>query len=62
MPAGYYNTDLGGSLQGYVKDHLGAMDSRTNFIIVGMGATTTTTAPEYCPVGPPQPPHDLVDP
>jgi len=37
MPAGYYNTDLGSSLEDFEKDHLGSIDSRTTFILVGDG-------------------------
>jgi uncharacterized protein len=37
MPSGYYNTDLGCSLETFVKDFLDLMDSRTIFIIVGDG-------------------------
>ena len=37
MPAGYYNTDLGNSLEGFQRDYLGAIDGRTTFIIVGDG-------------------------
>jgi uncharacterized protein len=37
MPSGYYNTDLGCSLETFVKDFLDLMDSRTIFIVVGDG-------------------------
>jgi uncharacterized protein len=37
MPAGYYNTDLGNSLDDFQREHLGTIDSRTTFIIVGDG-------------------------
>jgi uncharacterized protein len=37
MPSGYYNTDLGCSLETFVKDFLELMDSRTIFIVVGDG-------------------------
>lgn len=37
MPAGYYNTDLGASLEDFTRDHLDRVDSRTTFIIVGDG-------------------------
>jgi hypothetical protein len=37
MPAGYYNTDLGNSLDNFQREHLGTVDSRTTFIIVGDG-------------------------
>ena len=37
MPAGYYNTDLGNSLADFQREHLGTIDSRTTFIIVGDG-------------------------
>ena len=37
MPSGYYNTDLGCSLETFVSDFLDLMDSRTIFIIVGDG-------------------------
>lgn len=37
MPSGYYNTDLGRSLQSYVEDYFFTMDSRTVFIVVGDG-------------------------
>jgi hypothetical protein len=37
MPSGYYNTDLGNSLDGFQREHLGKVDSRTTFIIVGDG-------------------------
>lgn len=37
MPAGYYNTDLGRSLDDFSKEYLHTVDSRTTFIIVGDG-------------------------
>jgi uncharacterized protein with von Willebrand factor type A (vWA) domain len=37
MPSGYYNTDLGSCLQGFQKDYMGTIDSRTTFILVGDG-------------------------
>jgi uncharacterized protein len=37
MPAGYYNTDLGNSLNDFQHEHLGTLDNRTTFIIVGDG-------------------------
>jgi len=37
MPSGYYNTDLGNSLENYCEDHLHTLDSRTTFLIVGDG-------------------------
>lgn len=37
LPTGYYNTDLGNSLEGFQKNHLDTIDSRTTFIIVGDG-------------------------
>jgi uncharacterized protein len=37
MPSGYYNTDLGCSLETFVKEFLDLVDSRTIFIIVGDG-------------------------
>jgi hypothetical protein len=37
MPAGYYNTDLGTSLEGFHKDYLSTIDSRTTLILVGDG-------------------------
>lgn len=37
MPSGYYNTDLGSSLEDFTKDFLDTMDSRTTFLIVGDG-------------------------
>lgn len=36
MPSGYYNTDLGRSLQDFTK-YLDTVDSRTTFIVVGDG-------------------------
>jgi uncharacterized protein with von Willebrand factor type A (vWA) domain len=35
MPSGYYNTDLGYSLDMLARDHLDTLDSRTTFIVVG---------------------------
>jgi uncharacterized protein len=37
MPSGYYNTDLGCSLETFVKEFLDLVDSRTILIIVGDG-------------------------
>jgi uncharacterized protein with von Willebrand factor type A (vWA) domain len=37
MPAGYYNTDLGYSLQNFTQDFLHTIDGRTTFIVVGDG-------------------------
>lgn len=37
MPAGYYNTDLGSSLDQFHREYIGKVDSRTTFIIVGDG-------------------------
>lgn len=37
MPTGYYNTDLGGSLNDFSKKYLDTMDSRTTWILVGDG-------------------------
>jgi uncharacterized protein with von Willebrand factor type A (vWA) domain len=37
MPPGHYNTDLGYSLQGFYRDYLDKIDSRTSFIMVGDG-------------------------
>jgi hypothetical protein len=37
MPSGYYNTDLGYSLENYSKDYLDTLDGRTTFILVGDG-------------------------
>ena len=34
---GYYNTDLGNSLVDFQREHLGTIDGRTTFIIVGDG-------------------------
>jgi uncharacterized protein with von Willebrand factor type A (vWA) domain len=36
-PSGYYNTDLGSSLETYVKGYFDTLDSRTTFIVVGDG-------------------------
>lgn len=37
MPSGYYNTDLGYSLENFAKRFLDTVDSRTTFLIVGDG-------------------------
>lgn len=37
MPSGYYNTDLGGSLETFSDDYMDTVDSRTIFIVVGDG-------------------------
>jgi uncharacterized protein with von Willebrand factor type A (vWA) domain len=37
MPSGYYNTDLGYSLESLARDYLDKLDSRTTFIVVGDG-------------------------
>jgi uncharacterized protein with von Willebrand factor type A (vWA) domain len=37
MPPGYYNTDLGRSLQQFAHDYMDTVDSRTTFIVVGDG-------------------------
>jgi uncharacterized protein with von Willebrand factor type A (vWA) domain len=37
MPSGYYNTDLGYSLENFTQDFLHTIDGRTTFIIVGDG-------------------------
>jgi hypothetical protein len=37
MPSGYYNTDLGNSLEDFSDDFLDTMDGRTTFLIVGDG-------------------------
>lgn len=37
MPSGYYNTDLGASLQQLLKEYIETVDSRTTFIVVGDG-------------------------
>jgi len=37
MPSGYYNTDLGRSLEQFSRDYMDTVDSRTTFIIVGDG-------------------------
>jgi uncharacterized protein with von Willebrand factor type A (vWA) domain len=37
MPAGYYNTDLGYSLENFSEDFIHTVDGRTTFIIVGDG-------------------------
>jgi uncharacterized protein with von Willebrand factor type A (vWA) domain len=37
MPSGYYNTDLGFSLDMFAREHLDKVDSHTTFIVVGDG-------------------------
>jgi hypothetical protein len=37
MPSGYYNTDLGYSLENFFRRYLDTIDSRTTFLIVGDG-------------------------
>ncbi|MEX1019399.1 MAG: VWA domain-containing protein [Litorilinea sp.] len=37
MPPGHYSTDLGYSLEGFVRDFMDTIDSRTTFIMVGDG-------------------------
>ena len=37
MPSGYYNTDLGNSLENFSAKYLDMIDSRTTFLIVGDG-------------------------
>ena len=37
MPSGYYNTDLGFSLENFTHQYLNLIDGRTTFIIVGDG-------------------------
>jgi uncharacterized protein len=37
LPSGYYNTDLGGSLESLAHDYAETIDSRTTFIVVGDG-------------------------
>jgi len=37
MPSGYYNTDLGHSLQNFTHDHLDTLNGRTTLIVVGDG-------------------------
>lgn len=37
MPSGYYNTDLGFSLENFSQSHLDIVDSRTTFLLVGDG-------------------------
>jgi uncharacterized protein with von Willebrand factor type A (vWA) domain len=37
MPSGYYNTDLGNSLDNFTQDYMDTVDRRTTFIIVGDG-------------------------
>jgi uncharacterized protein with von Willebrand factor type A (vWA) domain len=37
MPSGYYNTDLGHSLQNFAHDHLDTLNGRTTLIVVGDG-------------------------
>jgi uncharacterized protein with von Willebrand factor type A (vWA) domain len=35
MPSGYYNTDLGASLEDFMKNYADKIDSKTTFILVG---------------------------
>jgi uncharacterized protein with von Willebrand factor type A (vWA) domain len=35
MPSGYYNTDLGYSLERFLHDYMDTVDHRTTFIVVG---------------------------
>jgi uncharacterized protein with von Willebrand factor type A (vWA) domain len=37
MPSGHYNTDLGNSLDDFDREHIGTIDNRTTFILVGDG-------------------------
>ena len=37
MPPGFYNTDLGFSLNNFCRDHLDAVDHRTTVIFLGDG-------------------------
>jgi uncharacterized protein with von Willebrand factor type A (vWA) domain len=37
LPSGYYNTDLGNSLDNFLNDHMDTVDSRTTFLVVGDG-------------------------
>lgn len=37
MPSGYYNTDLGYSLENFAQEFMDKVDSRTTFIVVGDG-------------------------
>jgi hypothetical protein len=37
MPSGYYNTDLGQSLENFTQGYLNTLDSRSTFLIVGDG-------------------------
>jgi uncharacterized protein with von Willebrand factor type A (vWA) domain len=37
LPSGYYNTDLGNSLDDFQRNFMDAVDSRTTFIVVGDG-------------------------
>jgi uncharacterized protein with von Willebrand factor type A (vWA) domain len=37
MPAGYYNTDLGWSLQNFTQEHLDTLNGQTTLIVVGDG-------------------------
>ncbi len=37
MPSGYYNTDLGNSLENFSQDYLDTVDGRTTFLVVGDG-------------------------
>ena len=64
MPAGYYNTDLGNSLDDFQHEYLDTMDSRTTFIVVGDGRNNYND-PRLDIVqhsAQPQPPHDLDQP
>jgi uncharacterized protein with von Willebrand factor type A (vWA) domain len=37
LPPGYYNTDLGNTLRGFVDGYLDTLDNRTTFIVLGDG-------------------------
>ena len=37
LPSGYYNTDLGNTLHGFVDGFLDTLDHRTTFIVLGDG-------------------------
>ncbi len=37
MPSGYYNTDLGRSLEDFTQEYMDTLDSRTIFLVVGDG-------------------------
>jgi uncharacterized protein with von Willebrand factor type A (vWA) domain len=37
MPSGYYNTDLGGSLEDFTQDYLDTLNGQTTLIVVGDG-------------------------